>query len=205
MILIVVGTYVGVCLRGGSAIRIWRLTLPLPSPRLMMAQTVVSVIDWLLAAAVFYVLLPQSRPAFLPFAGAFAAAQLTGLASHVPGGLGVFDGLMVLFLRNQVPIAALATALVAYRIVYYLLPLAVALAMLLMDETSQRRSQLSQFRRTCHALASWATPRVLALFTFASGVVLLFSGATPPYPSACSGWRRSCRCRCWKPRTSPPA
>ena len=146
-----------------------------------------------------------SRPAFLPFAGAFAAAQLTGLASHVPGGLGVFDGLMVLFLRNRVPIAALATALVAYRIVYYLVPLAVALAMLLMDETSQRRRQLSQFRRTCHALASWATPRVLALFTFASGVVLLFSGATPAVPSACSGWRPSCRCRCWKPRTSPPA
>jgi phosphatidylglycerol lysyltransferase len=177
-ILVVIAAYATLCVRGGS-LRVWRFTLPLPSPQLMALQTIVSVVDWLLAASVFYVLLPATRPAFLPFAGSFAAAQLIGLASHVPGGLGVFDGVMVLLLRNQVAITDVAPALVAYRIIYYAVPLVAALMLLLLDETSQRRTQLSQFRRTCHALAVWATPRVLALFIFASGVMLLFSGATP--------------------------
>lgn len=178
-----ISAYAVLCIRGGTVLRIRRLTLPLPAPGLMAAQTLASVVDWLLAAAVFFVLLPRPWPAFLPFAGAFAAAQLIGLASHVPGGLGVFDGLIVVFLRGSgVPIDAIAPALVAYRIVYYLVPLAVALLLLLVDETAQRQRQLTQFRRTCHALASWATPRVLALFTFASGALLVISGATPGIP-----------------------
>jgi phosphatidylglycerol lysyltransferase len=112
-LLSVVGTYAALCVRGGT-VRVWRLTLRLPSPALMTAQTVVSVVDWLLAGAVLYVLLPPaSRPGFLPFAGLFAAAQLVGLASHVPGGVGVFDGLMVLLLKNQVASVALLPALVA--------------------------------------------------------------------------------------------
>jgi phosphatidylglycerol lysyltransferase len=180
-ILAAIALYAVRCFRGGT-VRLWRLTLPVPSPRLMTAQVVVSAIDWLLAAAAFYVLLPQSRPSFLPVAGGFAAAQLIALASHVPGGLGVFDGLMVLLLKNTLPVTSIAPALVAYRIIYYAIPLSAALILLLLDETSQRRAQISKFRRTCHALAEWATPRVLALFTFASGALLLFSGATPPVP-----------------------
>src|SRR4051812_12083221 len=183
-VLLAIGAYAVLCIRGGSALCIRSVALPLPRPRLMAAQTIVSVVDWLLAAAVLYALLPPTRGAFLPFAGAFAAAQLIGLASHVPGGLGVFEGLMILFLRGSgMPIESIAPALVVYRLVYYLAPLAVALLLLLGDETSQRRRQLSRFRRTCHALASWAAPRVLAIFTFASGVLRLFSGATPAVPA----------------------
>ena len=89
---------------------------------------------------------------------------------------------MVLLLRDHISVVDLAPALIAYRVIYYVFPLVVALGLLLLDETSQRRAQVSQFRRSCHALAIWATPRVLALFTFASGAILLFSGATPAVP-----------------------
>jgi phosphatidylglycerol lysyltransferase len=182
VVLSVIGAYAALCIRGGTA-RVWRLSLPLPSPSLMAAQTIVSVVDWLLAGAVLYALLPAaSRPGFLPFAGSFAAAQLVGLASHVPGGVGVFDGLMVLLLRDHVGVLDMVPALIAYRMIYYAFPLVVALVLLLLDETSQRRAQLSHFRRACHALAIWATPRVLAMFTFASGTILLISGATPALP-----------------------
>ena len=74
-------------------IRVWRLELPLPSPRIGFAQLGVSALDWALAAAVLYVLLPTSDLSFLGLLGAFLAAQLLGLASHVPGGVGVFEGL----------------------------------------------------------------------------------------------------------------
>ena len=48
-------------------------------------------------------LLPPGRVPFLALLGAFLASQLLGLASHVPGGMGVFEGLMVLFLKPFLP------------------------------------------------------------------------------------------------------
>lgn len=188
VILLVIGVYIGGCLSGQRAVRFARWTVPVPTPALMAAQVCVSVCDWLLAAGVLFVLLPPAaRPAFLPFAGAFAAAQFAGLASHVPGGLGVFDSLIVVFLRDHVGVADLASALVAYRVIYYIVPLAAALVLLLMDAGSRRPLPIPRFRRTCHAMAAWATPRILAVFIFAGGALLLFSGVTPGVPERL-GW-----------------
>jgi len=80
--------------------------------------------DWTLAATVLYVLLPKSDLSFLGLLAAFLAAQLLGLASHVPGGVGVFEGLMVLLLKPFLSSAQLLPALVVYRVIYYVFPLA---------------------------------------------------------------------------------
>ena len=102
-------------------LRLFRFELPLPSFRLALAQLGVSALDWSLAAAVLYVLLPEGRVPFLALVGAFLSAQLIGLASHVPGGLGVFEGLMVVLLRALHHLGRAAAVLVVYRAVYYLL------------------------------------------------------------------------------------
>jgi phosphatidylglycerol lysyltransferase len=60
------------------------VTLPLPSPALAVAQLGISILDWLLAGAVLYVLLPPGSVPFLALIGAFLASQLLGLASHIP-------------------------------------------------------------------------------------------------------------------------
>ena len=111
-------------------IRIFRLELPLPPPRIGFAQLGVSAMDWTLAATVLYVLLPKSDLSFPGLLAAFLAAQLLGLASHVPGGVGVFEGLMVLLLKPFLASAQLLPALVVYRVIYYVLPLATALVVL---------------------------------------------------------------------------
>lgn len=160
-------------------IRLRGLELPLPSPRLAVAQLLVSVVDWALAGAVLYALLPASDLSFLGLLGAFMAAQLLGLASHVPGGVGVFEGLMVLLLKPFLPSEALLPALVVYRATYYLFPLTVSLAVLVADELHQRRAQAARVGSALGRMTEQLTPRVLAAFTFLSGVVLLFSGATP--------------------------
>lgn len=153
--------------------------LPLPQPSLAFAQLIVSALDWTLAGAVFYALLPASDATFLTVIGAFLAAQLLGLASHVPGGVGVFEGLMVVLLKPFIDSADLIPALVVYRVVYYLLPLALALVALVIDELNQRRHQAARATALIGQLSEYLTPRVLALFTFLAGLVLLFSGATP--------------------------
>ena len=159
-------------------IRIRTFELPLPSPRIALAQLTISAVDWALAGAVLYVLLPQSDLTFLGLLAAFLTAQLLGLASHVPGGVGVFEGLMVLLLQPFLSSAELLPALVVYRAVYYLLPLTVALVVLVADETLERRAHVARASALLGRLAEQVTPRVIATFTFFAGLILLFSGAT---------------------------
>jgi len=160
-------------------LRIGKLEFPTPPIGLAMAQLLISILDWTLAAAVFYVLLPPGHASFLSVLGAFLAAQLLGLASHVPGGVGVFEGLMVLLLSSFFTSGELLPALVVYRAVYYLLPLSAALVALLVDEILQRRPQTVRARAFLGRMSEELTPRLLAVFTFLGGLVLLFSGATP--------------------------
>jgi phosphatidylglycerol lysyltransferase len=159
-------------------VRLGKYELPLPSPRIASAQLLVSMVDWTLAGAVLYVLLP-SGPSFVTVLGAFLAAQLLGLASHVPGGVGVFEGLMVILLRPYLTSGELLPSLVVFRVIYYLLPLAIALVVLVADEIHQRRPEAARAKAVMDRVSEELTPRVLAVVTFIAGVVLLFSGATP--------------------------
>jgi phosphatidylglycerol lysyltransferase len=163
-------------------IRVFRFVLPVPPPRIAFAQLGVSAVEWALAGAVLYVLLPKSSLPFLALLGAFLAAQLLGLASHVPGGVGVFEGLMVILLKPFLSSAQLLPALVVYRLVYYVLPLAVALVALVADELRQRREQAARAGAFLGWLSEEIAPRVLGAFTFLAGAGLLFSGATPAAP-----------------------
>ena len=76
------------------------------------AQLLLSSVDWALAGAVLFVLLPPSPLTFLQFLALFFIAILLGLASHVPGGLGVFETLMVLLLKPYLTSGQLLPALV---------------------------------------------------------------------------------------------
>jgi phosphatidylglycerol lysyltransferase len=117
---------------------------------------------------------------------AFIAAQLLGLVSHVPGGIGVFESLMVVLMTPAVAASDLLPALVAYRVIYYLLPFAVAIAIVVADEARQSRAAIRRAGSIAGALGASAAPRVLAAATFLAGALLLFSGATPAVASRLS-------------------
>ena len=106
------------------------------------------------------------------------------MVSHVPGGLGVFEGLMVVLLRPWLPAVTLLPVFVVYRVVYYLLPLVLALLGLVCDEAHQRRAHVARAARWLGDATERITPAVLAAFTFLCGLLLLFSGATPAAPAA---------------------
>ena len=161
-----------------APLRLWRFEWRLPSPGLAAAQWLVSSVDWILAGLVLYVLLPNGVP-FYAALGAFLAAQLIGLISHVPGGAGVFEGLIVLLLKPYVSAADLVVPLLIYRTTYYLLPLGIALIGLLLDEIWQRRVQTQRTAAVIGRIAEQLTPRALSALTFLAGALLLVSGATP--------------------------
>ncbi len=171
--------YALLALRRRGSLRLGPLELAVPGPALVAGQLVLSLLDWVLAAAAAWVLLPTGRPSFPLFVGAFLAAQLFAMASHVPGGVGVLETLLVLLLKPALPAAAVLPALLLYRVVYYLLPLALALVLLVGDELVLRRDQARRMTAAFGSLTAELVPRVLAVFVFLAGAVLLFSGATP--------------------------
>jgi uncharacterized membrane protein YbhN (UPF0104 family) len=83
------------------------------------------LVDNGVAAAILWILLPHGGPSYVTFVGAYAAACIVGLASSVPGGVGVFESAMAALLPDVAP-AALAAAFLGYRLAYYILPLILA-------------------------------------------------------------------------------
>jgi phosphatidylglycerol lysyltransferase len=180
--------YLAMCVLRRRTVSVGGWEIPIPSPRLAGAQLLLGVTDWTLAAAVLWILLPAgSHAPFAAFVGVFIIAQIAGVVSHVPGGLGVFEGLVVLLLKGDVPAASIVGSLVMYRVVYYLIPFVAAAAGLAAYELRQRRETVS---RVAQAAARWLpplVPRALAVTTFAGGVILLYSGALPAEGSRL-GW-----------------
>ena len=155
-----------------------------PGLPLVSVQFVVAIVDWVLAGVVAWVLLPAAPGlTFVEFLGLFALAQGVGLASHVPGGLGVFDTLMVLLLSPYIGAEAAASSMVAYRVIYYVLPFAVAcLVLALMVVRKRARVIGDAAKATARVAGRWGPtvlPTVLSAATFGAGLVLLLSGATP--------------------------
>ncbi|MHB8839620.1 MAG: bifunctional lysylphosphatidylglycerol flippase/synthetase MprF [Gemmatimonadaceae bacterium] len=152
----------------------------LPRPPLSFAQVFVSSLDWVAAGAVLFVLLPKDHPVpFGAFLSAFLLAQVVGLASHVPGGIGIFESVIVLLMKDEIPAAGLVGALLAYRVVYYLVPLGSALALLAANELARARHGIARAAQVAGRLVPGVVPSMLAVTTFMSGTILLFSGATP--------------------------
>jgi phosphatidylglycerol lysyltransferase len=180
LLLAAAAAYLLASARGRPRVRLRDWEIPLPGPALAAGQLAVSIVDWTLAAAILHLLLPPS--AHLPFAHFFAVyllAQLAGLASTVPGGIGVFESVMLLLLAPVLPAAAVFGALLAYRGVYYLLPLAAAGAALAVREALGTRAGVQRTARALGRALPAIVPDALAVLTFAGGAVLLFSGSLP--------------------------
>lgn len=121
------------------SLRIKTWTIPhLPLP-LCLVQIAIAASDWALSAAVLYVLLPTTAALSYPaFFGVYLLAQLAGVVSTVPGGLGVFETIILLLLHTSVSSSLLLGTLLVYRVVYYLLPLVGAIGLLGLYELRQR-------------------------------------------------------------------
>ncbi len=96
----------------------------MPDFKLALEQIFIGSLDIVMASLVLYsVLICFVQIDFVTFMGAFIIAQVLGVYSQVPGGLGVFELVFSNILPGQDNQAILFGALIAYRIIYYLLPL----------------------------------------------------------------------------------
>jgi phosphatidylglycerol lysyltransferase len=165
---------------GFTGFRLGRHQISLPRANTTGLQILLATLDLAAAAGALYVLLPDLGVGYVGFVGLFTAAIIVGVLSHVPGGLGVFESLLLLMLQpapEQLP--AVIGGLVVFRLLYYLLPLVIGTALLGALEVLQPvRRALGIGLRVVSPMA----PRLFAMMSFLAGIVLLVSGALPAEP-----------------------
>jgi phosphatidylglycerol lysyltransferase len=159
-------------------VRGWEFSLP--SPSLLLSQITVASVDWALAGMVLYALLsPITGLSYPGFVGLYLLAQLAGLVSQVPGGLGVFETVILLLLSPYLPPSQALGSLLAYRGIYYIFPLLAATTSLGVQEALRKKVAVQRVFQTFGQWGSVLVPQILAFTTFVGGAIMLFSGATP--------------------------
>lgn len=145
MILSVIGIliYLWGSLNYKKAIVIKGVDFKMPDFKLALEQIFIGSIDIVMASLVLYsVLISFVEIDFVTFMGAFIIAQVLGVYSQVPGGLGVFELVFSNILPGQDNQAILFGALIAYRIIYYLLPLILSGIVLVIYEYFRSRKNI---------------------------------------------------------------
>jgi phosphatidylglycerol lysyltransferase len=155
--------------------------IAIPPFRLAIGQVLVGCCDWLSAGAVLYSLLPaDANITFFSFFAVFVIAQTVGVISHIPGGLGVLETILVRTLTPNIAATDLLATLVLYRVIYYLVPLTAAAFLAGVNEFLAHVERVKWVVRRVGEWLPGIVPQVLGWATFIGGAVLLFSGATPP-------------------------
>ncbi len=122
-------------------IRGW--VIPVIPAHITLAQIIVSASEWILGAAVLYTLFPShGHQMYIHLLSFYFLAQISGLASQVPSGLGVFESILLAFAPPGVDPSRILASLLLYRLIFNLLPLSVAGILLFIREVRYRRAMV---------------------------------------------------------------
>jgi len=121
-----VSAYIGIC--AFSRQRVWHMrerSITLPSLRMAVLQLCLGAANWSLMAALIFWLLPEGA-SYTSVLGVLLISCMAAVVAHIPAGLGVLEAVFLALLQHQYSQASLIAALLAYRVLYYLLPLMLA-------------------------------------------------------------------------------
>jgi uncharacterized membrane protein YbhN (UPF0104 family) len=154
----------------------WRgRELVLPSAGATLIQIFFGVADLIAVAAALYVLLPAHLGlGYIEVLAIFMASIVIGLISHVPGSLGVFESAVVLLVQpTEAETLPLIGALLAFRAIYYLLPLLCGVVLLAVSELHRWRAALAGFTDRVRLDLGPTTPKLVALLVGMGGFALV--------------------------------
>ena len=134
LLMLLAVAYVGLCFaRGRRRITLRGRSFAVPSGPTALLQLALSCTNWMLIAGVI-TLLMNGRLDYVSALSVLLIAAVAGVVAHIPAGLGVLEAVFVALLVHRVPQPELLAALIAYRAVYYIAPLGLALAVFLFLE-----------------------------------------------------------------------
>jgi uncharacterized membrane protein YbhN (UPF0104 family) len=138
------GGYVALAAFVRTPLHIYKWTLEMPPLRLALGQLVIGPVNFAcVAACLYHALAGVAEVAYLPVAAAYVIANVSALISHVPGGLGVIESVVLYLL----PGANVIGGLLAFRAIYFLVPLAIGAPLFGVCELVLKRSRAAMGAR----------------------------------------------------------
>ena len=123
-----------------APVRIRKWTFQMPPLRLALAQVVIGTVNFaLVAAALREVMAAASDVSYLKAATAYVLANVAIIVTHAPGGLGVLEATVRHVMGDQASIGSL----VAFRVIYFFIPLAIGIPVALVTEAIFRARKAS--------------------------------------------------------------
>jgi uncharacterized membrane protein YbhN (UPF0104 family) len=140
LLLLAVMIYLGLAAFVHRPIRIRHFELPVPRLSLALGQVAVGSADFFLVSAVLHQLLCATAEIdYFPIAATYVVANAAAIVTHVPGGLGVIEAVIL----SLVPGANVIGALVAFRAIYYLVPFLIGCTVLAIAEIVRRQRRIA--------------------------------------------------------------
>ena len=115
----------------------------LPSVRMAILQLALGALNWSLMAAVIFTLLP-SKLDYPLVLGVLLISAIAGVITHIPAGLGVLEAVFVALLQHEASRGSLVAGLLAYRAIYFLLPLLITVVMYLVVEAKAKALRIEK-------------------------------------------------------------
>jgi hypothetical protein len=125
-ILIALGYFLACHFKGGQRLRLRKTEIRLPTSQVAAVQLALACTNWAFMGAIIAWLLPEVG--WFSIMPVLMASAVAGIWSHVPGGIGVTESVFVTLLAGQAPEAQILAAVLLFRFIYYLIPLALALS-----------------------------------------------------------------------------
>jgi len=169
-----------------KSLKIRHFELRAPSPAILLGQLGFTITDTVMAALTLYILLPVGAPDFITLLAIFAAASMVGVLSHVPGGVGVFEGIILAGMPANVPLDQVVAALVLFRIIYYLIPFVLALIFVAINEArlagglvTRILGDVPEQMKPVAKMVNSVAPSVTGIAAFGLGVFLVAMALIP--------------------------
>ena len=178
-IVVAIAAYVGYVSARRRIVTVEGWSLPLPGGRVTIVQILLGMFDVCAGAAALYVLMPGGAPIpFVTFAVIYVLAAVLGVASHAPGGIGVFEATMLIALPS-IPRDQLLGSILLYRVIYYFVPFALALAILGAYEFARRRHLVGRVVEQASDVMKPLAPILIGGAVFMTGASMIVTGSLP--------------------------
>jgi uncharacterized membrane protein YbhN (UPF0104 family) len=120
--------------------------LVLPSWRFALLQMLISCANWMAMGAIIWLLLSQQVNYFFVL-GVLLVSSIAGVIVHIPAGIGVLEAVFIALLAGEhASQGTIIAALLAYRMLYFFIPLALATVGYLVLESRAKKMKAKNQR-----------------------------------------------------------
>jgi uncharacterized membrane protein YbhN (UPF0104 family) len=112
--------------------------IELPNIKIAFFQAGLAIINWMLMGLLIFTLMPD-KVSYQTILGILLISSVAGVIAHIPAGLGVLETIFITMLHHQLSKGSILAALIGYRILYFLLPLAIACVIYLIFESRAKK------------------------------------------------------------------